>query len=124
MERFQLWLDRYADAWRHGDPEAVDDLFAPGARYQESPFAEPIEGVEAIRAYWARGVAHSRADVVYEAQALAVGEEAGVAHWRAEFTSEPAEHRVVLDGVLAATVGGDGRCTSFREWWHRLEDHG
>ena len=124
MERFKLWLERFADAWRTGDPDAVVDLFAPGARYQEAPFSEPLEGLEAIRGYWSQGVRHSRRDVEFEVEALALGKDAGLAHWHAEFTSEPAEHRVQLDGILMASVGQDGRCTDFREWWHRLESHG
>jgi hypothetical protein len=124
MERFESWLDRYAAAWRLGDSELVAELFAPTARYRDSPFAEPFEGRDAIRDYWAQGARHSRRDVEYETQVLAVGEEAGIAHWRAEFTSEPLEHRVQLDGVLAATLDEKGLCTDFREWWHRREDHG
>lgn len=124
MDRFKLWLDGFASAWRLGDADAIADLFAPGASYQDSPFSEPIEGVEAIRDYWVQGVRHSRGDAVFEADALATSEDAGLAHWRAEFTSEPAEHRVQLDGILMATLDAEGRCTDFREWWHRLEDHG
>ncbi len=124
MDRFTLWLDRYAAAWTLGDADAVAELFAPAARYQDSPFNEPLEGREAIHDYWARAVRHSKRDVAYEAQVLAVGEDVGLAHWRGEFTSEPLEHRVQLDGILAATLDDDGLCTDFREWWHRLEDHG
>jgi uncharacterized protein (TIGR02246 family) len=124
VERFTLWLNRYADAWRAGDPDAVVELFTPGALYQDSPFSEPFKGSEAIREYWAQGVRHSKRDVEYEAQALATGDDVGLAHWHAEFTSEPAEHRVRLDGILMAKVDDSGRCRDFREWWHRLEDHG
>ena len=121
MDQFKLWLERLADAWRAGDPDAVADLFAPGAQYHDGPFSAPLEGVEAIRDYWAQGVRHSRRDVEFEFEALAAREDAGIAHWRAEFTSEPAEHRVQLDGILVASIDADGRCTEFREWWHRLE---
>ena len=123
MERFELWLHRFADAWRVGDPDAVSDLFAPDARYQDEPFSQPLEGVDAIRGYWEQGIRHSRRDVEFEAQALGVGDRGGLAHWRGEFTSAPAEHRVQLDGILLANIDDDGRCTDFREWWHRREDH-
>lgn len=124
MDRFQLWLAKFSDAWRTGDPDAVADLFAADASYQDGPFSDPLEGVAAIRDYWAQGARHSRRDVEFRAAALAVHEDVGVAHWRAEFTSEPAEHRVQLDGILVATLDRSGLCTGFREWWHRIEDHG
>jgi len=125
VERFKLWLNRYADAWRVGDPDAIVELFAPEALYQDSPFSEPLRGREAIRAYWAQGARHSKRDVEYAAEALAADADTGLglAHWHAEFTSAPVEHRVELDGILMAAIGEDGRCTSFREWWHRLESH-
>ncbi len=124
MEGFDLWLQRFADAWRSGDPDAVAGLFAAGALYQDAPFSDPLEGIDAIRDYWAQGVRHSRGDAEFQADVLAVGDGAGIAHWRAEFTSEPAEHRVQLDGILVARLDDAGRCTEFREWWHRLEGHG
>jgi len=123
VDRFKLWLNRYADAWRAGDPDALVGLFAPDARYQDSPFSEPLEGRAAIGDYWAQGVRHSKRDAEYEAQALAVSDEVGLAHWHAEFTSAPAEHRVELDGILMAAIDEHGQCTSLREWWHRLESH-
>ena len=27
-----------------------------------------------------------------------------------------------LDGVFLARLGVDGRCTEFREWWHKQEE--
>ena len=79
----------------------------PSALYHDGPFTEPLEGVDAIRDYWAQGVRHSRRDVEFEFEALAVGKRGGIAHWRAEFTSEPAEHRVQLDGILVASIDAD-----------------
>lgn len=124
MDRFDLWLTRYSEAWRLGDADAVGELFAPGARYQDTPFSPPFEGREAIRAYWEQGVRHSRRDVGFAAERLAASDDALIAHWWGEFTSEPSVHRVQLDGILIAVVDADGLCTDFREWWHRLEDHG
>ncbi len=124
MERFELWLNRYADAWTHGDPDAVTELFAPGARYHETPFAEPLEGVEAIRAYWAQAVRHSRRDVAFAASPLAFDEGTGIARWHGQFTAVPTEHTVMLDGILIVELDANGRCAEFREWWHRIEDHG
>jgi ketosteroid isomerase-like protein len=121
MERFMLWLNRYADAWRVGDADAIVGLFTPDAEYQDAPFSEPFHGQAAIRDYWAQAARHTKRDVEYEAQRLAESDEAGLAHWHAEFTAEPGDRRVELDGILMATIGDDGRCSSFREWWHRLE---
>lgn len=122
MERFTLWLERFGDAWRHRDPAAVDELFSPAARYQDNPFGEPLDGVDAIRGYWETASRHSGDDVEFTAKALAFDDDAGLAHWHAEFTAKPADRHVALDGILIATLDAEGRCTDLREWWHRLEE--
>ena len=123
MERFTLGLERFGDAWRHRDPEAIGDLFSPSARYQDTPFAEPLDGRDDIRDYWTRAGRHSADDVEFHAEPLAFDDNAGIAHWHAEFTTLPAEHHVALDGILMATLDAQGRCTDLREWWHRVEEH-
>ena len=40
---FRQWLDRYGDAWREGEPEAVAQLFCADAAYHETPFDELSE---------------------------------------------------------------------------------
>ena len=48
----QQWLDRYVDAWRTYDREAIGDLFTPDAQYRYHPWDEPVRGREAIVASW------------------------------------------------------------------------
>jgi len=46
------WVDRYEQAWRDGDLEAVEALFSADAHYRASPY-EPAEiGRDAIKAFW------------------------------------------------------------------------
>ena len=48
----QQWLDRYIDAWRTYDPEAIGDLFTSDAEYRYHPWDDPIRGREAIVKEW------------------------------------------------------------------------
>ena len=51
MERrdFRDWLERYEGAWREPGTQALAGLFATDATYRQSPYGEPIEGLEASR---------------------------------------------------------------------------
>ena len=49
---FQIWLDRYIEAWRSGDARAIGDLFSQDAEYYHGPYREPIHGREAIVRDW------------------------------------------------------------------------
>ena len=48
------WVERYEQAWRAQDVDGLDRLFAEDARYLRSPYdPEPLEGLDAIRGFWA-----------------------------------------------------------------------
>lgn len=118
---FRNWLDAYGRAWQTGDAKAVMTLFAPGASYHETPFDPPLVGLDAIHDYWKAGAGQSQADVVFTYEPLSVTGDGGVAHWTATFVRVPSGAAVRLDGVLVARFDAAGRCTEFREWWHREE---
>ena len=46
------WVAGYERAWREGDVAAVPRLFADGAQYRSSPYAEPRVGHAAIQDFW------------------------------------------------------------------------
>lgn len=48
----QSWLDRYVDAWRTYDAQAIGDLFTEDAEYRYHPWDAPVEGREAIVKDW------------------------------------------------------------------------
>ena len=118
-ETFKGWLEAYGRAWEAGDPEAAAELFAEDAAYHESPFDEPMRGREEITDYWSE-VPRSQDEVRFSYEILATSQEQGIAHWSASFMRLPDRTPVELDGILLAKLN-DGRCTEFREWWHRRE---
>jgi uncharacterized protein (TIGR02246 family) len=114
------WLGAYKRAWEDRDPEAAADLFTADAAYHETPFDEPLRGREGILDYWS-AVPRTQEGIEFSYEVLATTEAGGVAHWRAEFTSLPSRSAVDLDGILLVKLDADGKCTEFREWWHKRE---
>jgi hypothetical protein len=52
-DEVQNWLDRYVDAWRSYDADAIGELFADDATYAYHPYdAEPLRGRAAIVDNW------------------------------------------------------------------------
>jgi len=113
-EVFDRWLDAYGRAWETKDPEAAADLFVEDATYYETPFDEPMRGRAEVVEYWS-GVPRSQDEIL----TASAGE--GIAHWDANFVRLPTGTPVEIDGVLLAKLDADGRCTEFREWWHKQE---
>ena len=117
---FRRWLDAYGRAWENRNPDAAAELYAEEGSYQITPFVEPLRGREAIRNYWAE-VARTEQDISFWYEFLSIGQEFGVAHWRASFEITPQELRTQLDGIFLIKLDGDGKCTSLREWWHKQQ---
>ncbi len=115
------WLGAYKRAWEDRDPEAAADLFTADAAYHETPFDEPSRGRDGIFEYWS-DVPRSQRDVRFFYEILATTENGGVDHWKANFVRLQANDPVKLDGIFVVKLDVDGRCTEFREWWHKQEE--
>lgn len=112
-------MDTYRRAWEKLDPELALTLFTDDATYQEDPFAEPMAGREAIRAYW-QGAANTQRDVHFSWRPLLSADALHAVEWEAQFTRTASGRRVELRGVMLLELR-DGRIARFREFWHRRE---
>jgi ketosteroid isomerase-like protein len=117
--KFTDWLDAYKRAWETRDPEAAANLFTANATYQETPFEDPVRGREGIRDYWS-DVTRYQEGIEFSYEVLATTETGGIAHWRSGFTRLTSNSAVELDGIFLVKLDADGKCTEFREWWHRI----
>ncbi|MGA9192078.1 MAG: nuclear transport factor 2 family protein [Anaerolineales bacterium] len=124
LDDFRKWLDTYGTAWEEGDAAVATELFSEGARYHETPFEEPMIGKQAIHRYWKEGAGDSQKNVHFAYESIAVSENKGLAQWRASFVRLPSGNHVELDGFLSAEFDSCGKCSVFREWWHRREHTG
>lgn len=100
--------------------EAAAALYADDGTYQVMPFEEPLRGPEAIFQHWS-GVARTEKNIQFGYEILAVTSDHGIARWWASFVRVPPGLPTKLDGIFLITLDADGRCTSLREWWHKLQ---
>ena len=45
-------IDTFGSGWARGNVELLVSVFTPEAVFVETPFSEPLRGIEAIRGYW------------------------------------------------------------------------
>ncbi|HWT13734.1 MAG TPA: nuclear transport factor 2 family protein [Allosphingosinicella sp.] len=114
---FAAWLNGYKAAWEERDPARAAALFTPDAVYHEMPFDAPIEGREAIAAYWVK-VTAGQQDVRFSYEVLAVGGREGLCHWHCALTGNPGGERIELDGIFRCRFADQGLVDHFQEWWH------
>ena len=102
------WVARYEDAWRSDDRDALSTLFTPDARYLRSPYADPLDGLDAIRAFWSEATPFTMT-----AEPVAVADRDAVVRVEVQYQGdEPQEYRDLW--ILQFAV--DGRVRHFEEW--------
>ncbi|HSL95139.1 MAG TPA: nuclear transport factor 2 family protein [Thermoleophilia bacterium] len=122
--RIDDWLERYRGAWATDDPAEVGRLFADDVRYFTAPFAEPLEGIDEVTAYWL-GEAESGIPWSFDHEVLA--REGDLFVVRAvtrypEGTRDAGGRREVFHNLWLVTVTDDGRAREFVEYFMLAPD--
>ena len=117
LDELDRWLDEYGRAWERKDVDGFVGCFTPDATYYWGPWDEPLRGHDAIRGRTEEAIAGQEA-VRFGHEPLAVTPDGrGLARWWVSL--DIAGGTVVeLEGIFLVTLGADGRCTDFREWWN------
>jgi ketosteroid isomerase-like protein len=110
---FQVWIDGYERAWRSPGTAMLRELFTEDARYYRSPYADPVEGIEAIARMWE--AERDGPDEVFTmaAEIVAVERDTGVGRVLVRY-GDPV-HQEYRD-LWVVRFAEDGRCSSFEEW--------
>ena len=117
---FAAWAGRLGRAWEQRDARAAAALFSADVEYSTDPFAPPLRGRAAVRAYWEDELSrHEQVRCAFTVVGLAG--ETGVAHWHTTLSRPGGGARVALDGVILARFNRQGECASLREWWRAEE---
>lgn len=138
MKDIEGFMRGYKAAWEARDPAAFAALFTPDGKYHNTPF-QVQTGPEQLKEYWKRVQLQEDVRVTYEVLASNPG--SGIAHWHVTYQVASEElfqiwarstgtslvarkpgdplPRMVLDGVLQATLAG-GLCAEARIWWHSM----
>jgi ketosteroid isomerase-like protein len=104
------WVERYEQAWRDEDLDAVGELFTADARYRPSPYEEPILGLEAIRAFW---IDDDGEVFTMTAEPVAVDDPVAVVRVEVHY-GDPVRQEYRDLWVMRFTE--DGRVEEFEEW--------
>ncbi len=118
LDGFKKWMDSYRKASEEGNLKAAAELFAQNAEYYETPFNNPIIGRDTIHRYWSEAT-QAQKEVQFSYEILAVKGNLGMALWKGKFISVQSGSQVLLDGVFLVEFDRQGKCSTFREWWHR-----
>ena len=109
------FLEKYKQAWQARDADLAANLFTRDARYQETPFTEPIVGREAIHDYWAEATA-AQEDIRFTAKNSIRSGYVLIAEWTCRYRDRSSGQRKELAGMFFADFYGN-QVRAFREYW-------
>ncbi|HXE58432.1 MAG TPA: nuclear transport factor 2 family protein [Gemmatimonadales bacterium] len=110
-------VDTWGKGWSRGKLDLILSVFAEDAVFLETPFSEPLRGLEAIRGYWADVPRHQSEITFSSGEIYAAGPWFSTEFkvvFRRRRTGEWIEAR---GAVFCETAGG--KITEMRMYWHR-----
>ena len=109
----EQWVADYERAWRTQGTELLAELFAPEASYSPSPWAQPVEGLDAIGRFWE--AERDGPDEEFTMSSDVVAVEGAVAVVRV-FVDYGAPRARPWRDLWVLRFAADGRCSFFEEW--------
>jgi ketosteroid isomerase-like protein len=107
------WLAGYESAWRAPGTDQLTDLFSADAIYLQSPYEQPVTGLDAIGQMWE--AQREGPDEVFTVATEIIAVDGPTAVVRAEVRyGEPL--RQEYRDLWIIRLAGDGRCSWFEEW--------
>jgi hypothetical protein len=116
------WLGRYCAAWKTDDRDEIAALFTAEVRYFTTPYSEPLEGVEAVIAYWL-GEEESTVSWTFDREVVAREGDLFVVRAVTRYPegTTDADGPEVFHNLWLVTLGPDGRAREFVEYWMPVE---
>jgi hypothetical protein len=110
-------LERFARGWGKGRVEEMVSIFHPMAIFLETPFSEPIQGVDAIRR-WASDIPYHQSEATFATGELFTAGPWFAAEFKLTFRRRKTGEWVEARGALVAETDGS-LVTELRMYWHR-----
>jgi ketosteroid isomerase-like protein len=109
----ETWVADYERVWRTPGSERLAEIFTPEASYLPSPWAQPVEGLEAIAQFWEAERDGPDEEFTMSSEVVAVDRHTAVVRVSVEYGSP--ESKPWRD-LWVLVFAEDARCSSFEEW--------
>jgi hypothetical protein len=108
-------LAAFKRGWERRAPDELVELFDRDIDYRTDPFAEPLVGLNAVRALW-NDLAANQAHVEFDAEHIWVNGMTVLTSWHAAYTRRATAERVRARGFMTMELGDDRRIRRLRQW--------
>lgn len=110
-------IDTFGKGWAKPDVDLLASVFAPDAVFVETPFSNPLKGVEAIRRWWL-DVPFSQSEITFSSGEVYVSGPWFSTEFKCVFRRKRTGEWVDARGAIFCETDG-GLVTEMRMYWHR-----
>jgi hypothetical protein len=118
-DQFAAWLNRYVEAWRSGDAEAIGSLFSADSSYSFRAGHTTVIGREAIVEAWLQEQAKEEGPWEASYEPLAIEDMVHVSIGTTKYFDESGMVRDEYSNIFVCRFDDAGACSEFSEWWMR-----
>jgi len=110
-------IDTFGKGWAKPSIDLLVTVFAPNAVFIETPFSEPIRGVDAIRRWWL-DVPFSQSEITFSSGEIFAAGPWFSTEFKCVFRRKRAGEWVDARGAIFCETEG-GLISEMRMYWHR-----
>ena len=111
-----MWSNKFGEAWKRRDVDALMSLFAKeGITYYENSLLEPVKNWELIKDLWDE-VPNNQKDISYWSEILSSTNDRTIINWKVSRTLVPSGIRQEIDGIFDVKFDKHGLCNYFNQW--------
>jgi ketosteroid isomerase-like protein len=110
-------IDEFGRGWSKAKVEVMLAVFAPEATFLETPFSEPLRGIDAVRSYWADVPLH-QSEISFTAGEIFVVGPWFATEFKCTFRRRRTGEWVDARGAIFCETNGE-KITEMRMYWDR-----
>lgn len=110
-------IDTFGRGWSKLRVDLIAEAFSPEAVFVETPFSDPIRGLDGIRKYWA-DVPYHQSEVTFTSGEIFVAGPWFSTEFKCVFRRRRTGEWVDARGAIFCETEG-GRISEMRMYWHR-----
>jgi ketosteroid isomerase-like protein len=110
-------VDAFGTGWARANVDQIMAVFSPEAAFVETPFSEPLKGIDAIRRWWL-DVPYSQSEITFTSGEIYAAGPWFSAEFKCVFRRKRTGEWVDARGAMFCETDG-GLITEMRLYWHR-----
>ena len=110
-------IDQFGQGWARGKPDLMMEVFSADPVFIETPFSEPLKGLEAVRGYWA-DVPLNQSEITFTSGEIFAAGPWFSTEFKCVFRRRRTGEWIEAKGAIFCETDG-AKVTEMRMYWHR-----